>query len=279
MQKNRRTIVLFSLLMLVSLGCNFIGQMLPGQATSIPGAGNNRKPQATPVAGNDVKPQPTPASGNTEEPLAIPGVYPAELTAPFPAPLQLSGSSPDETAAALAKAVLADDQDSFAVLLAAFQENGIAIRSADGGLANKPAEPWQGLIYEAWEMRLLFNMVHRENFVTINLVDLTDTLRSVMPELDKAPLAQLLVEDLQTYAQSDQPTMRFWARFIVELGKQAQAHPSYDLLEQVADALITPSNSGYHLQFSYETSTISGVGGTIPFRPKINVYQPGFEHN
>lgn len=167
-----------------------------------------------------------------------PGNYPAELTKSLPPPRQVSISPLDKAAETLAREVLAGGDVRLPALVSAIQISGIAVRGADDGLAVQPATPWQGMIYEAWELVMIVNLLNQENHVTIGLTDLTEILSKSIPELQGVPLAQLFLEDIRTYAKEEDSPKRFWALFITELGRQATFHEPYDLLGEMDPAKV-----------------------------------------
>ena len=85
----------------------------------------------------------------------------------------------------------------------------------------KPAEPWQGIVMQRWEVRLAAAMVLPGRSVTFALPDLAAFLVAAIPELKGAPVEQLLVQDLRALADSPVPTKRFFGRFIAALGRHA----------------------------------------------------------
>ena len=81
-----------------------------------------------------------------------------------------------------------------------------------------------------WEVRTTAAMVLPERSVTFSLTDLSGVLVAAIPELKGAPLEQLIVNDIRSLADSQQPTRRFFGQFIVALGRNANSHTPYDLL-------------------------------------------------
>ncbi len=71
---------------------------------------------------------------------------------------------------------------------------------------------------------------------SIPLANLAANLARALPVLQGASLEQLLLEGIRAHA-GDQPSpMRFWARFILELGRQGPS--GYDLLGQADPAAV-----------------------------------------
>ena len=149
-------------------------------------------------------------------------------TGSLPGALPKPAGSDDEVAASLAKLVSARNEQSVPALLAGIAAAGIAIRDADGNMM-QTVKPGQGLVFDAWEVAAMAKM-YGENR-TVQLAQLSDALKTI-PELKQAPLEKILLEGIGKHAQGNQPALRFWARFIVELGRQADE--PYDLLTEPA---------------------------------------------
>ena len=144
----------------------------------------------------------------------------------LPAPLAQPAGTPEQAAAELAKRVMAEDEQSTAALLTALQMAGFSVRGDDGSLAFESVKPGQGIMIDAWEVAALAKLFG--DGMQIRLTALSNSFASAIPSLKKAPVADLLLEGLRHAAKSDQPAMRFWADFIVELGRQSEM--PYDLL-------------------------------------------------
>jgi hypothetical protein len=115
-------------------------------------------------------------------------------------------------------------------LITALQSSGIAIIGPGDSVVAKPAEPWQGMLMMPWEVRTTAAMILPDRAVTFSLTDLSAVMLAAIPELKGAPLEQLIVNDIHTLADSQQPTRRFFGQFIVALGRNANSHTPYDLL-------------------------------------------------
>jgi hypothetical protein len=146
---------------------------------------------------------------------------------PLPAPLPLPTIEAEDT---LARQVLAGDSASLPALITALQTSGIGIIGPGNSEVVKPAEPWQGMTMQRWEVRTSAAMVLPERTVTFTLADLTGVLVAAAPQLKGAPVEQLMVQDIRALADSPVATKRFFGRFIAALGRNATGHPPYDLL-------------------------------------------------
>ena len=153
-------------------------------------------------------------------------------TGQLPQPARKPQGKPDELAAALAKSLAARDEQSMPALLTALMTAGVGIRDSDGAVT-QTVEPGQGLIFEAWEIASMAKMYGERR--TVELSELSDGLRSV-PELKQAPFEKIIIDGIRKQATSAHPELRFWARFIVELGLQSDE--PYDLLRTDTDKKI-----------------------------------------
>jgi hypothetical protein len=163
-------------------------------------------------------------------------------TGQLPEPLRKPGGTPDEVAAALAKSVAAGDDQSMPALLAALMTAGFGIRDNEGAVT-QTVDPGQGLIFEAWEIAAMAKMYGEGR--TVELSYLTGALKSV-PELKEAPLEQIILDGIRKQASSRHPELRFWARFITELGRHS--HEPYDLLSSEKNIRIDAIQSALILR-------------------------------
>jgi len=139
-------------------------------------------------------------------------VNPVDVKAKKIATSMLSGSAP---AADLVKAV---------------QNAGFSIASPDGTVITPPVSGTnQGLAFDTWEVQGMKKMARDGVFVSWS--DLRLLLQGTLPELQDAPFDTLLLDDIRADANSAHPGLRFWARFIVELGRQSPR--PYDLMGTV----------------------------------------------
>jgi hypothetical protein len=180
----------------------------------------------------------TPAA--TQQAQSVTTIEPLTLDAlgapddPLPEPLQfLTTGGPaqsDSGAETLARQIVEGGQDLLPALVTALQASGIGIVGPENAVVAKPAEPWQGIVMQRWEVRLAAAMVLPQRSVTFTLPDLAAFLVAAIPELNGAPVEQLIVADLRALADSPVTTKRFLGRFIAALGRHAVSHAPYDLL-------------------------------------------------
>jgi hypothetical protein len=149
----------------------------------------------------------------------------------LPAPLPQPTDIPELAAMQLAKRVMAEDEQSTAALLTAVQMSGFSVRADDGTLAYESVKPGQGIWIDAWEVAALAKLFGEG--MQVKLSDLSDAFAGAMPQLKNAPVAKLLVDGVRGAAQGNQPALRFWADFIIELGRQSPQ--PYDLLAPDVD--------------------------------------------
>ncbi len=221
-------------LLVFTIGALVVGLAACAEASGEPTPAAGERPTATLAAGA-TQPPPTAslAAGGTPTPTA--GALPGLTVNPsvfdeLPGPLPVSQKSQAEASAFLAKKVNAGGPDSLAALVAALKASGIAVRGRSGNLLVEPDRPWQGIALDAWEVHALNVLVQRDQTVYIALPDLAETLTEAAPELQGAPVEQLLIDGLRAHAQGPVSPMRFWAQFIIALGREAPAPDSVDLL-------------------------------------------------
>lgn len=153
-------------------------------------------------------------------------------TGSLPDPLRKPQGSEDEVAAALAKLVSVRDEQSVPALLAAIMAAGFGVRDSDGSVT-QTLQPGQGLVFEAWEVAAMAKMYGEKR--SVELSSLTGALKSI-PDLKQAALDKIVLDGIRANAESNQPMLRFWARFIVELARHSDE--PYDMLAAAAN----PSN-------------------------------------
>jgi len=145
------------------------------------------------------------------------GVLPAKAETPV--------GTPDETAAALAKQVLAGGTGSLPALLTAIDKAGFTILH-DGVVVQAPGGASQGIAFQAWEVQAMDKLIHDK--LVIPFEEASSLLAGATAETANVPFATLILDGIRTHAKGTDPAMRFWALFIVELGWQGQ--DAYHLL-------------------------------------------------
>jgi len=142
----------------------------------------------------------------------------------LPKAMSVKASSADDAAARLAAAARSDDpREAVSALLAALHMSGIAVADRDLGnqIVRAPAEPAQGIAVQPGEVIAMQRLLAAGH--TVLTRDAAEIIRhSFAPdtEVDAAGIEELLLAGVREHANGDHPTLRFWARFIVELGRQ-----------------------------------------------------------
>ena len=153
-------------------------------------------------------------------------------TQKLPQPLALTGTDPDAAAIELARLVSRRDEHSTEALVGALKMAGFNIRTQDGSVLVGEKNAGQGIAFDDWEVAAMAKL-YGDGF-HISLADLSSTFTETMPGFKKVPLSDLLLQGIRTDVDCKKPELRFWARFIVELGRNAD--PSYDWLSANLDA-------------------------------------------
>ncbi|HYK21941.1 MAG TPA: hypothetical protein VEV42_14470 [Pyrinomonadaceae bacterium] len=155
----------------------------------------------------------------------------AFISGKLPEPMRLPQGNIDQQATALAKAVSKGDESSTAALYAAILASGYGVRDSDGSVL-QTTQRGQGFIYEASEVAAISKLYGEGYGVTLQ--HLSDSFVRSVPAFKNVPLQTALLEGIRVGAKSDHPAVRFWSRFIVELGRNSDV--PYDLLAQVDPA-------------------------------------------
>ena len=151
----------------------------------------------------------------------------------LPEPARLPRGTVDQQAAALAKAVSLRDENSTAALYAAMLAAGFAVRDADGSVM-QTSERGQGLLLDGSELAATAKLYSESYGVALS--HLGEAFARGIPELKEVQLANLIVDAIRAGANSNNPSVRFLSRFIVELGKNGE--PPHDLLNNPEPANI-----------------------------------------
>ena len=178
-------------------------------------------------------------------------------TGKLPAPLQMPAGNVDQQATALAKAVATGDDSSTAALYAAILASGYGVRDTDKNV-KQTTENGQGLVLASWEVAAAAKLYGEGYGVT--LAHLSASFTRTVPALKDVPLADAILDGIRKAAKSNHTAVRFWAQFIVALGKQSTA--PYDLLRQV-DPVTTRLDA---IQVALILSRLSGDFAVIEKR-------------
>ncbi|HEX6124436.1 MAG TPA: hypothetical protein VFZ23_03610 [Pyrinomonadaceae bacterium] len=188
----------------------------------------------------------------------------------LPDPMRLPAGNVDTQAAALAKSVSAGDASSTAALHAAVLAAGFGVRDADGSVM-QTTERGQGLAFDAWEIASASKLYGEGYGLTLKHLGEAFSLGS--PELNDPPLAAALLGGIRNGAESQHPAVRFLARFIIELGRNAE--PPYDMLQQNDTAKIRLDA----VQTFFILKRLAGDLAAVDQRPESAVSETGFLRN
>ncbi len=182
---------------------------------------------------------------------------------PLPEPMPAPSEDPDATAGTLAQLVLGGGPEALPALLTALSRSGFAVYGPDGQIAVRPAGSAEGLFFEAWQVRSMVGGAGRHKHVSVPLSWLDEGLKVAIPALKGEPVAERLVDGVVQSAQSDDPSVRFWARFVIELGKQSQTYAAYDLAARPASDAVRLDV----IQFALIARRLEADLGTAPRAP------------
>jgi hypothetical protein len=155
----------------------------------------------------------------------------------LPPPMLVTGN-PDDAAASLARQIAANNDASLPALLTALQMSGFSIYSTDGRLSVVPKGPSQGLAFDTFTVASMAKLY--SDGWSMSLDDLSAVLSKAIPNISKDRFDRILMSGITKSAQGDQP-IRFWARTIVELGRNAPT--PYDLTDPKLDPATAELNS------------------------------------
>ncbi len=146
----------------------------------------------------------------------------------------------DTTAMALARQYLEGGADSRAALLEALQHMGWGVRNAKGDMLKAPpAGADTGLAMRDYELdELLWQPLNQP---TVRLISVARALTVPFGHADPEEFAQDLLDAIRRSAESSQPQQRFWARFIIALGRVSP--DGYDLAAPAPSPLIHPTEA------------------------------------
>lgn len=143
--------------------------------------------------------------------------------------------SVEEMAASLARQVLAGGEEAKPALLKAIQAAGFAVFDGEKDkIVSPPTLPAHLVMFKTWEVDLLAQAAGRG--VAISFADLSADLDAIARDLPGPRLGDYLLESIRLGLQDTSPTGRFWANFVVELGRHAAV--PYDLRANADPASI-----------------------------------------
>jgi hypothetical protein len=152
----------------------------------------------------------------------------AFTTGKLPEPMRLPRGNVDNQAVTLAQAVSKGDESSTAALYAAILAAGYGVRDRDGSVL-QTTERGQGMIFEAGQLAATAKL-YGDGY-GVMLSHLASAFTRSVPAFKDLPLDTGILEGIRTAAKSNHPAVRFWGRFIVELGRNADE--PFDLTSNV----------------------------------------------
>jgi hypothetical protein len=143
----------------------------------------------------------------------------------------------DSAALLLAGKYLEGGDDARAAVIEALQRMGWGVRNHQGAVVHAaPAGADTGLAMRDYELEELLWKPSEQP--SIRLISFAQALAVPFEDADAEELAQDIVSMLRASADSTQPQQRFWARFIIALGRVGPAN--YDLLAPAAPPVLPP---------------------------------------
>jgi hypothetical protein len=144
----------------------------------------------------------------------------------LPQPLSLPPGNTDEVATILAKKVAAKNSESVAALLTALQLSGFFVTGKGGKVLLAPPDgKGQGLTINGWEIASMAKMLGDGK--TTSLAELSGKLKLLEP-FKNIEAGEYFLDGIRANAvNKENPFLRIWARFLIELGKNSPA--KYDI--------------------------------------------------
>lgn len=138
----------------------------------------------------------------------------------LPPPDDYGGAPNDELAAALARELSDYEKDNLPLLMTALQRAGFFIINDKQKTLYQPTSgTGMGLAFYDFEVAGMYKLSRRG--IVSSVEKMAAKMGKETPELPPARIAELMLRDLKTAANSSNRAVRFWARLIVELGKNS----------------------------------------------------------
>jgi hypothetical protein len=136
----------------------------------------------------------------------------------LPVPPILGYNPSDKLAATLASLISAYNENSYPYLIATMQKAGFYILAENQKILYQPSHgKGMGLAFYDYELPGMYETSRAGSSLTV--AKLGEILQAKFPELPKNKFAELILEDIRIGTKSKNREVRFWARLIVELGK------------------------------------------------------------
>ncbi len=141
-------------------------------------------------------------------------------TSGLPSPQDFGGAPNDELAAALAKEITNYEKDGLPLLITTLQRAGFFIINENQKILYQPTSgQGMGLAFYDSEVAGMYKLSRRG--IVSSLDRFTAQLGKQTPDLPPSKIANLMMQDLKLSANSSNKLVRFWARLIVEIGKNS----------------------------------------------------------
>ena len=147
---------------------------------------------------------------------------------------------PDSAALLLARKYLEGGEGARPAVLEALQRMGWGVRNHQGAMLNSPpAGTDTGLAMRDYELEELLWKPNEQP--SIRLISFAQALAVPLEDVDPEELAQDLVGAIRKSAESTNAQQRFWARFIIALGRVGSGN--YDLNAPAVPPIIPPDRA------------------------------------
>lgn len=129
--------------------------------------------------------------------------------------------NPDAAAIILAAQISKYDKNSLPLLLNALQLCGFTIVDENRKVLRVPPGDGKGQGLAFYDFEAVGSLKLAKRGLGTNLDKIAETITKDVPQMPPAQFADLMLQDIRTATSSDNVSLRFWARLIVELGKSA----------------------------------------------------------
>jgi hypothetical protein len=140
----------------------------------------------------------------------------------LPAPAEYGGPPTDGMAAAMAKQISDYDKDNLPLLITMLQRAGFYIIDTQQKVLYQPTTgTGTGLAFYDFEVAGMYKLSRRGAYSSVE--KMAGVIGKDTPNLPPSKIATTVLGDLRAAYTSTKPLVRFWARLIVELGRNAEA--------------------------------------------------------
>ena len=140
----------------------------------------------------------------------------------LPAPAEYGGSPTDGMAAAMAKQISDYNKDNLPLLITMLQRAGFFIIDTQQKVLYQPTTgTGTGLAFYDFEVAGMYKLSRRGAYSSVE--KMAGIIGKDTPAMPPTLIANTILKDLRTAYNSPKPLVRFWARLIVEFGRNAEA--------------------------------------------------------